>query len=621
MIEMSTDVADADARLVLVSPTVKTPAAPLMPTSLSSSPRPLGSITLDTSKSPARWRVVCEPHVMVRLKRLFARVNKGSHGSVLIAHNPETCRDLLWFCERFPMAFGTPGDRHKMVQGAEAHKDRERLVAEVLSGDYRPAPCPLAIPLREYQQIAVDLILRSGSLLLADEVGIGKTAVAIGVISDPRCRPALVVTLTHLPRQWKREINRFAPELDVFIPKTRKAAELTKARKGKGQTMFPETPDVIILNYHKLDGWADELSGLVRSIVLDEVQELRSGPGSLKYQGASHIAEKCVVRVGLSATPVYNFGGEIYNVLNVLSPDALGTREEFNREWCNYSSDRPRLADPQAFGMYVRDAGLMLRRTRADVGRELPALSTIVHEIDADLSEIESIADSAAELARVILAQGDVKLEKGAKFRASEELSWKLRQATGIAKAKFVAEFVRLLVENGEAVLLGGWHHEVYALWRDWLDDLKPAFFTGAETGNEKAESFRRFDSGETKVLIMSLRAGAGLDGLQRSCKTVVFGELDWSPAAHHQFIGRVHRDGQDSPVMAYYLVADAGSDPVVSDILGLKTQQIEGIIAPDAPRVEVIGGHEVTEGHIKRLAEQFLRQRGLRLTEETSNV
>src|SRR5579884_3848269 len=43
----------------------------------------------------------------------------------------------------------------------------------------------------------------------------------------------------------------------------------------------------------------------------------------------------------------------------------------------------------------------------------------------------------------------------------------------------------------------------------------------------------------------MSLRSGAGLDGLQEDCTVGVFGELDWSPEQHRQCIGRLDRDGQ----------------------------------------------------------------------------
>jgi CO dehydrogenase/acetyl-CoA synthase gamma subunit (corrinoid Fe-S protein) len=52
-----------------------------------------------------------------------------------------------------------------------------------------------------------------------------------------------------------------------------------------------------------------------------------------------------------------------------------------------------------------------------------------------------------------------------------------VRQATGIAKAKTVAQFARLMVEAGEPVLLVGWHREVYRIWLEALADLKPAMY------------------------------------------------------------------------------------------------------------------------------------------------
>lgn len=70
---------------------------------------------------------------------------------------------------------------------------------------------------------------------------------------------------------------------------------------------------------------------------------------------------------------------------------------------------------------------------------------------------------------------------------------------------------------------------------------------------------------------------------------------------------GRIHRDGQEEPVTAYYLVADAGSDPIVADILGVKRSQIEGARDPDAEDLERL---EVDPNHIKRLAEAYLAQR-----------
>ncbi len=329
----------------------------------------------------------------------------------------------------------------------------------------------------------------------------------------------------------------------------------------------------------------------------------------LRARAAEHIARAADFRMGLSATPIYNFGGEMFSVLDVLRPDALGTRDEFIREWCtDLGNDRLSVKHPKAFGTYLRDEGLMLRRTRADVGRELPELTKVPHHIDAEPEALERIHGSAAELARLILA--GTGLARGEKLRAAEELSYLLRQATGIAKAPFVADFVRLLVESGEKVVLYGWHRAVYDVWAERLKDLSPVFYTGTESPKQKDEAKAAFlADGPSKVLVMSLRAGAGLDGLQGHCRTVVFGELDWSPGVHEQCIGRVHRDGQPDKVVAYFLVADTGSDPVVADVLGLKKAQIDAMRDPEGGLIERLdaGGDRVA-----KLAAAYLRQRGL---------
>ncbi len=284
----------------------------------------------------------------------------------------------------------------------------------------------------------------------------------------------------------------------------------------------------------------------------------------------------------------------------------MGNFDEFTREWCTTYGRKASIKDPKAFGSWLRDQGLMLRRTRMEVGRELPPLSKVHHVIDADLKELDRVSASCAELARLILRDDQGK--RGEKFLASEEFTNTLRQATGIAKAPFVAEFVRLLVESGESVVLYGWHREVYSIWQDRLHDLNPVMYTGSESTVQKSTAKEKFLKGESKVMIISLRAGAGLDGLQSVARTVVFGELDWSPGVHEQNIGRVYRDGQADKVVAYFLVAEAGADPVIAEVLGLKRMQSEPVRNPNSELVEELS-RDVD--HVRRLAEAYLRQHG----------
>jgi hypothetical protein len=469
------------------------------------------------------WQIECQPHVSLRLKRVFGKLSKASFGVHRISNSTENARDLQWFMQRYPMEMDAR-DRTLLGLEANAHRYNEQYVFDLMHERAPVGEFELAIPPRDYQRVAATMLLKKQSLLLADDVGLGKTVSFICTLTRPETLPATIVTLTHLPRQWLNELNRFAPALFVHIVK-----------KG---TPYPlkEQPDVFIINYHKLSGWAETLAASTRSVCFDECQELRH-MGSNKYAAAAHIREHADYCMGLSATPIYNYGGEFWAVLNCIAPGSLGDHSEFMREWTDSHFQKPSIKNPKAFGMYLREQGLMLRRTREDVARELPSLQKFHQFVEADTTALDQVSDSCAELARLILRAGEE--YRGEKWRAREEFNNRLRQATGIAKAPYVAAFVRLLVESGEKVVLYGWHREVYSIWLDRLKDLQPVMYTGTESPVQKEKSKQAFVEGDAQVLIMSLRSGAGLDGLQHVTKTVIFGELDWSPGVHEQCIAR----------------------------------------------------------------------------------
>jgi hypothetical protein len=181
------------------------------------------------------------------------------------------------------------------------------------------------------------------------------------------------------------------------------------------------------------------------------------------------------------------------------------------------------------------------------------------------------------------------------------------RMMTGVAKAKGAAAYVRMLVESGESVLLLGWHRDVYDIWLKELSDLNPMMYTGSESPAQKERSRLAFMSGETKILILSLRSSVGIDGLQLASSLLVFGELDWSPGVHEQVVGRLRRDGQASQVTALFLVADGGTDPLMVDILGLKASQADGVMNPHEKEITEVSADDE---RIKRLARQILERR-----------
>ena len=550
------------------------------------------------------WELRVEPHVAIRMKRWFPSLSKTAYGVLRLSDTVDNCRELEWFAQRYPLVIK---QKKRLKEQAKAQVQRDALVSRIIEGLQEAREFDLKIPAREYQKVAAELAIQSGGLLLADDLGIGKTVAGICVISDPKARPALVVAPSHLQKQWEREIHKFAPGVTTHILRKSSPYDYTKSRRiARDQLSLVHThPDVLICTYHKLAGWAETLAPVIKGIVFDEVHELRRGDASGKGRASKFVAAKASVRLGLSATPIFNYGGEIFNVLEIVRPGSLGDREEFNREWCSGQYDKARLKDPSAFGAHAARAGLVLRRTREDVGRELPDLVKVPHHVECEESELKSIEAQAADLAEKFLSS--VPQSRGESFRAGGELDAMVRHATGLAKATYVAEFVKMILETEKNVVLFGWHRDVYDIWLDKLKQFSPVLYTGSESQNQKDEARAKFCSGESRVMIISLRSGAGLDGLQFSgCRTVVFGELDWSPAVHEQCAGRVHRDGQSETVVSYYLIADSGSDPIVAGVLGVKKGQLDGLRDPSGTRAEVL---DSSGSRLRELAEQYLKK------------
>ncbi|AYD81582.1 DNA helicase [Arthrobacter phage KBurrousTX] len=544
-------------------------------------PRTYGTYSYELDGGRGKWVLRMEPAVTVRAKRIFARVRWTHAGVIEVADSLDVTRDLEWLMERWPLEPANPEAAAHLYRQANAHRRREATIHKVVTGQRRlELPREPAKKPRDYQLVAVDLLRSTGRLLLTDSRGLGKTFTGLLNGTHEDALPMLVVPPAHLPGRWAHEAAEAFPFLNFQI-----------AKKGTPPENWTpdDMPDVMIVPYSKLAGWANHLAGNFKTIVFDEVQELRTGRYTRKGMAAAVLCEGANYRLGLTATPIYNYGGEIWNILDILAPGELGTSEEFSREWGSASyNGKVRIKDPAALGNYLREEGLMLGRNRRDVGRELPPHVTVNVTVESDPEALEKVKGDAQAMAKLILAADTSSWDR---MKAAGDLDWKLREATGIGKAPYVAEFVRLLLESEDKIVLFGWHRAVYDIWQDLLAEFNPAMYTGSESATQKDAAAKAFTTDpECRVLLMSLRSGSGVDGLQEVSKVCVFGELDWSPQVHLQGIGRLDRDPADptvdltqvDPTVAYYLTTEDGSDPVLVETLGIKRNQSEPMLNPD---------------------------------------
>ena len=554
--------------------------------------------TLSYNRRRDCWVVRGDPSVTELCKRLFPGSETGRRGEARFPAHRRIVGDLNWLMLRYPLAVRA-GDRERWERALSDAREYvvRRETARLLPERVAPDPSVFAGELTPFQQEGLAFLLRTDRALLADEMGLGKTVQALAMLAQAGAYPALVVAPPHLMRNWENEIARFVRRPDGSPP---------AVHVLKGLTPYALPPaDLYLMHYLLLRGWKESLPEYgIPTVIFDEIQELRHS-GTEKYSAASLLAGAASRVVGLSGTPIYNRGAEIWNVVNILDFHFLGDYESFTREWC-YGYGGQIVAKPELLGEKLREEGLMLRRTKRDVLKELPPKRRLVMPVDSDDAVYRRLMQPVRETI------GRLRGEASGSQRALWEMEVERgeRRATGLAKAPYVAQFVRALLDAGERVLLFAHHHEVMDLYKKELRAFSPAFVTGRETPAMKERSVERFMAGRTDLCCISLRAAAGLNLQRATC--VVFGELDWSPAVHSQAEDRAHRMGQTDSILCYYLVSQGGSDQDMQDALGLKVSQFVGLMGDEPPaREDALVSEQAARRYVERLVARLMDQAG----------
>ena len=552
--------------------------------------------TLSYNKKRNSWIIKAEPTVTELCKRLFPGTMTNKRGEARFTAHRRIIGDLNWLMLRYPLTVKPQDQTHWQEALQEAREYvRRRETALRTPERINPSPAVFIGQLTAFQQEGLAYLLRSDRCLLADEMGLGKTVQALSMLAQANAYPAMIVAPAHLIRNWEAEIGRFIRMQDgnpatVHIIKGLKPYELPKA-------------DLYLMHYLLLRGWKENLPEIgLQHVIFDEIQELRHA-GTEKYSAASLLAENAQRVVGLSGTPIYNRGAEIWNVVNILDYHFLGDYESFTREWC-YGYGNQIVAKPALLGDHLRSEGMMLRRTKQEVLKDLPPKRRLVITIDSDDALYQRLMLPVAEKLWQLKHNGAMTASQRALM--SLEVEQGERQATGLAKAPYVVQFVRALLEGGEKVLLFAHHHQVMDLYKQELHSYSPAFITGRETTMQKDRSLERFMSGHTDLCCISLRAASGLNLQRASC--VVFGELDWSPAVHSQAEDRAHRMGQEDSILCYYLVSKAGSDLDIQDALGLKVSQFVALMGDQQPEQAALSDDtQFAQRYAERLVQRLL--------------
>ena len=241
-----------------------------------------------------RWRIsALEPHVALRLKQMFPRVPAAQSGTFSLVANPDVAADLDWFTTRYPLLI-SEADRRALANQSAIYFDTQAEAERILLPDRSPQRrrgLKKGQRLRKYQKTFLDYLEITRSLLLIDDIGLGKTYEGLAVGLLPDALPMVIVVQPHLQHQWMEKAAEFI-NLRTHAIKTTRPYDLPEA-------------DIYIFKYTQLAGWGDVLAtGYFKAIVYDEVQELRRGTESSKGTAANSLQDAFTYRVGMTATLV-----------------------------------------------------------------------------------------------------------------------------------------------------------------------------------------------------------------------------------------------------------------------------------------------------------------------------
>ena len=455
--------------------------------------------------------------------------------------------------------------------------------------------------LRGYQREGFNWLCTLGASgfggILADDMGLGKTLQAIAYLVHAKDagerRPALVVCPASLVYNWMAEVGRFAPGLD--------AAAVVGSRAER-RHLIAEAPshDLIVTSYDLMKRDIDDYTKVDFSCtVLDEAQYIKN---------ASTKAAKCAkripsgIRLALTGTPIENRLAELWSIFDFLMPGVLGSLESFNRRFSTpiangeegVSERLRRLVSP-----------FILRRLKGDVLTDLPdkVESIVYSSMDGEQGKLYRA--NADKLALTLSKQMPAEFA-GSKLAILAELT-RLRQICcdphlvyenytgGSAKLDTCVELVSNAVEGGHGVLVFSQFTSMFELIGERLKAAGIGYLqlTGSTSKEERVRLIERFQAGEAKVFLISLKAG-GVGLNLTAADIVIHYDPWWNLAAQNQATDRTHRIGQDKEVSVFKLIAQGTIEEKIVQMQESKRDLAESVLGGEAVSASTITREDI---------------------------
>jgi SNF2 family DNA or RNA helicase len=431
-----------------------------------------------------------------------------------------------------------------------------------------------ALKLYPYQRVDVKFLLVNERAILANPPGLGKTGVAIRFMQvlqhlDEQPFPAVVICPNSLKfAAWLKELRMWAPELKV---------QVIDGGAGGRRKQLTAAADVYVINWDALrlhsrlapygnvemtenEKTAKELNEMgLRTVLMDEAHRLKD-PRSKQTRAAWAIAHGARFRVDMTGTPVADHVGDIWSLGHAVEPTWFPAKTRFMDRYAQVSlnffggaevvginphtqDELYRILDP-IVRRVPKEAALPFLPPKLPVqyrhtpmtAKQKTAYRQMRDEMVVGLNELLVAPNPLAQLTRL--------MQFAAAYAEIDE-EGKVRLTTPSAK---VDDLMDLLGEMGEdPLVVAAVSRQLIELAAKKLTDAKIShgLVTGAQSADERREAIDAFQGGRTRVILLTLGAGAEGITLTRA-DTMLFMQESFSEVQNLQAQDRIYRIGSE---------------------------------------------------------------------------
>jgi SWI/SNF-related matrix-associated actin-dependent regulator of chromatin subfamily A-like protein 1 len=435
------------------------------------------------------------------------------------------------------------------------------------------------------RDLGIPHILSNNRTYIAHQPGLGKSAQAICAVNTKPGR-CLIICPSFLKTTWVREITKWSIK---DFPNIAVVGDSGSQAKINWQADFVICSDSMLIK-----SWVMEaiFKTDFRFIFIDEGHRFKTADASrttalfggktskIHSPGLIYKAEHVCV---LSGTPMLDKPIELWPMLFAMAPELIDFMGyyDFGFRYCgSFQDDRGHwhfTGSTNEAELNQRIMGRFMQRIRKeDVLKDLPPKirEVIIVGRDPRTNDVIFMDKKLLNSLEDNLEDADFELPQALGDYA------KMRHEIGLAKVKWVSEFVYNLLSNDldEQIILFAHHRDVVDELKKLLFIFKPLVINGGVPDEIRTSYQDKFQNKTHRLIIGNIDA-MNLGLTLTAATRVVFAEYSWTPAQNEQAEDRAHRIGQKDSVFVQYLVLPNSIDELVLTAILKKEDSIRKVI------------------------------------------